>query len=312
VRTSLTTVFVALLGYVAALLSGLARGLAHPVLARPCRPSTKTAANATAPEGAWSDDATLYGPRSHRLLLSRDGVDDREALATEWRAVGERARIEIAASSRLSMELVTLAAPPTLLMTTNEDALDEIRQAKLCFALARAIDGGAPQPTFIDLPRSVLPPNRHAALATLATSRLASALAEDVSGRMSGKLARRTIDPCIRRALEEISTLAARRATHAWAVTKWCLAEGGDVVRHAFSAAAPLRLREEAERLLDVFGPPIAVEGGWERWGIAGAALARQETANALRDLRERVPCDSQDLRSLERRVEELSIGSRD
>lgn len=222
----------------------------------------------------WSAAGLSDGPTSRRWLLGDDGVDEatRVGLATAWQEAARSAHRTVAVSTRRALDLVTLAAPPELVASAHEDALGRIRRAKVCFALARGIDGRGPLPGASIAPRRALPGPRSAALACLAREVVVeSALADGVAACVNAKLARRTTDPSIRAALAEIAAAEARHASHAWEIVAWCLAEGGAPVAHAL---ATLVLRPDPPPR-DV--PREALDGGWERWGIAGAALERQE-----------------------------------
>ncbi|MBX3215914.1 MAG: hypothetical protein KF850_27995 [Labilithrix sp.] len=222
----------------------------------------------------WSAAGLSDGPTSRRWLLGDDGVDDatRSGLAAAWQETARSAHRTVASSTRRALDLVTLSAPPELVASAHEDALDRIRRAKLCFALARGIDGRGPLPGASTTLHRPLPASRPAALARLASEVVVeSALADGVAACVNAKLARRAIDPSVRAALTEIAAAEARHANHAWEIVAWCLAEGGAPVALALEATG-LRLEPSSR---DV--PHGALDGGWERWGIAGAALERRE-----------------------------------
>lgn len=225
----------------------------------------------------WSAAGLSEGPGSRRWLLADDGVDDetRVALASAWNDAALEAHGALAKSTERALDLATLCAPPDLVARAHEDALDDIRRVKVCFGLARGLDGRSALPAG-GAPRRALPRVRSAALALLATEMVVEvALAESRASRMHARLARRTTDRTIRAALEELAASEARRVADAWALVRWCVAEGGPSVEHALRALGS-RL-PPPERIL----PREALDGGWERWGIAGAALERQAHAHA-------------------------------
>lgn len=260
----------ALLGFVAALLAVAARlrgRVRSKEDVRPLRPSFGGWAVAELPDGSSS------------RLLGDDGIDEatRIELAKAWQGVALSAHRAIAASTHRALDLVTLHAPPELVVAAHEDALVEIRRAKLCFSMARAI-GGPIAPLGEDgTRRRALPALRPVALAMLASEVvLEVALARGLDARIDAKLARRTTDRAIRAALEEIASGEGRHVSHAWAIVEWCLSEGGAAVEHALRTLvgrlAPIARERSHE----------ASDGGWERWGIAGAALERQEHARVV------------------------------
>jgi hypothetical protein len=170
-----------------------------------------------------------------------------------------------------------LGAPPELIADANRDALDEIRHAELCFAIARALDGREIGPAPFPQAQRVgtLTRIRLLALARLAVDSLVDgALHEGVSARVIAKLAQRCRVPAVCAALKELAADEGRHAAHGWAVVEWCLAEGGAPVEDALLGA----LRALPERAQSAL-PVAAADGSWEHWGIHGARLEADEYA---------------------------------
>jgi hypothetical protein len=224
-----------------------------------------------APAGAWSED----GARLHVHVED----DARAALAERWRENGRTEHASVAAFARLTLDLMALGAPPSLVAAAQRDALDEIEHAELCFSLARALDGKATSPG--PFPRAArartLPQTRALALAALAVDSLVDgALHEGVSARAVAVLARRCSEPTIQAALRRIAADEGRHAAHGWDVVEWCLAEGGDAVASALRGAVvalPLTMRTPL--------PPRAADGTWEKWGIVGHGVEQEQYARA-------------------------------
>ncbi len=218
------------------------------------------------------------GPLSRRGLLADDGVDGetRSALASAWLDAARRAHDALAASTQRALDLVSLQAPPELVARAHEDALDDLRRVEIRLGVARAIDARTSLSLGAQSRGPALPRGRAAALALLAAEIVVdAALVECRSSRVNAKLARRTPDRTIRAALQEIAASEARRGAHLWAVVRWCVGEGGGAVEHALRALVG-RWPSPPREL-----PVEALDGGWERWGIAGAALQRQEHTRA-------------------------------
>ena len=211
----------------------------------------------------------------------------RDALAARWRENGRTEHASVAAFARLTLDLMVLGAPPSLIEAANRDAKDEIRHTELCFSLARALDGKTESPGAFrgaQYARS-LPASRTLALARLAVDSLVDgALHEGVSARVLARLTRRCEEPTVREALRELAADEGRHAAHGWDVVEWCLAEGGQPVAHALRGAINA-LPEQINSDL----PPGAREGEWERHGIHGAALEAEEHARAREGLVRRV-----------------------
>lgn len=207
----------------------------------------------------------------------------RKALAAQWRENGRTEHASVAAFARLTLDLVALGAPPALVRSANEDAIDEIRHTELCFALARSIDGLAESPgPFPEASRArTLVGPRTAQLAQLAVDSLVDgALHEGVSARIIAKLARRAADPVVRETLKEIAADEGRHARHGWDVVRFCLVEGGEPVAHALEAA-----RRALPTSMRTPMPEAARVGAWERFGIMSEALEAAEFETARSDL---------------------------
>ena len=208
-------------------------------------------------------------------------------LADQWRENGKTEHASVAAFARLTLDLMALGAPPHLIAAANQDALDEIRHAELCFSLATALDGRRVSPApFPEAQRvATLSRSRPFALARLAVSSLVDgALHEGVSARIIAQLAKRSAFPAIRDMLKSIAADEGRHSAHGWDVVLWCVEVGGSPVRAALLGAL-CGLPNEMRTSL----PEPAANGGWERWGIHGHALENEEYAAALAHLTARV-----------------------
>jgi hypothetical protein len=208
-------------------------------------------------------------------------------LAEQWRENGKTEHASVAAFARLTLDLMALGAPPSLIAAANRDALDEIRHTELCFSIARGLDGKTVSPgPFPQAQRvATLPRARRLALAKLAVDSLVDgALHEGVSARIVARLARRCEVPAVRNALREIAADEGRHSAHGWLVVKWCVEEGGRPVAEALKGAVRALPREMRSAL-----PAAAAGGQWERWGIHGHALEAEEYAAALAHVQQRV-----------------------
>ncbi len=197
--------------------------------------------------------------------------DSRSELAQAWRENGQTEHASVAAFARLTLDLMALGAPPDLIAASNQDALDEIRHAELCFSLARGIDGLEKSPApFPEAARArTLSRFRKLALAELAVDSLIDgALHEGVSARVAAQLAKKCESPQIKAVLKQIAAEEGRHAAHGWDVVEWCLAVGGVSVARALLGAAralPIEMRAPISR--------EAEDGSWEKFGITGRAL---------------------------------------
>ncbi|MEO6574300.1 MAG: ferritin-like domain-containing protein [Polyangiaceae bacterium] len=211
----------------------------------------------------------------------------RLALAAQWRENGRTEHASVAAFAKLTLDLLALGAPPALIAGAQQDALDEIRHAELCFSLARGLDGEAHSPSAFRGAEKVarLSRTRSLALAELAVDSLIDgALHEGVSARIIAKLARRCEMPVIQAILKEIAADEGRHAAHGWDVVLWCVSEGRAPVASALLGALRA-LPDEMKTPL----PAAAALGAWEKYGIHGHALEASEYQSARSDLVRRV-----------------------
>ncbi len=211
----------------------------------------------------------------------------RRDLAAEWRETARTEHASVAAFSHLSVNLIALGAPPSLIRAAHADALDEIRHTELCFSIARGLDGAAQGPgPFHDAqfgPR--LPRVRSIALAKLAVdSLLDGALHEGISVRLLSATLARCEDPSIREMVREILRDEGRHAAHGWRVVDWCVRQGGEVVTCALLGA----IRFIPESAPEGHGP-AAHDGSLERFGIPGTAMEARERLRGRSDVVRRV-----------------------
>lgn len=244
------------------------------------------------PGAAWTVPTPSRSPRRQDAgcvdAAALDGIPVafRGPLAARFRENGRTEHASVGAFARLSLDLMTLGAPPKLLADASRDALDEIHHAELCFGLARALDGTPQSPGPLTAPTSELVGRpRHEALATLAVDSLFDgALHEGLSARVLAVLAKRCEVPAIATILATLAAEEGRHAAHAWDVLDYCVAEGGPFVEAAVDAAV--------RNLPETFSsdlPEEARSGAWERWGIHGAALEEEMYAATIAPLRARV-----------------------
>lgn len=222
-------------------------------------------------------------------LALRPVVPDewRFPLAAQWRENGRTEHASVAAFARLTLDLMALGAPPSLLEAAQADGQDELRHAELCFSLARGLDGRAERPAaFPQAQRArTLLRFRPLALAQLAVDSLVDgALHEGVSARVIAQLAHRCEVPEIRAVLKELAADEGRHCAHGWDVVEWCLQEGGWVVASALRGA----LRAIPRNLHSAL-PAGAADGSWEHFGIHGHALEHAQYARARHDIARRV-----------------------
>jgi hypothetical protein len=207
-------------------------------------------------------------------------ADQARALAAQWRENGRTEHASVAAFARLSLDLIGLGAPSSLLAQAQADGLDEIRHAEACFSLARDLDGEEIGPVSFPAAARAAPRSRVRSLALVQLaidSLVEGALHEGLSARVVAQLAKRCEHPRIQPMLATIASDEGRHAAHAWDVLAWCVDAGGLPVRAALQGALAALPRTMESSL-----PTAARDGSWVGYGIHGDALEQEGYARSL------------------------------
>ncbi len=228
-----------------------------------------------------------------------DGLtaEDRAALAEAWTTAALFEHASVASFSRFSLELLAAGAPGELLELAHRAALDEIRHARPCFALAAAYAGEELAPGPFPLGREV---RIGASLLEIAVSTVEEGcIGETVAAVLAAEQLSRATDPAVRAALAQIAEDEARHAELAWRTAAWAVRAGGSEVRAAverglLSALARRRSAEavtttrslEAHGLLDAATEAEAMAGAMAVWWLPArgrCSTAERMTATVLR-----------------------------
>ena len=196
------------------------------------RPFVVTGESITArvdgPASDWLDDS---------IVPDVSGLDAavRAALADRWAEDAALEHASIASFARFAMDLLAMGAPAALIDAAHRAALDEVRHARLSFALASAYRGAPVAPSVFPFGGTVtLAPD----LATLAAATaIEGCVGETLSAIIASEQLAAATDPAVRRALAAIAEDEARHAELAWRTVAWAVEVGGDEVRAAVEAA---------------------------------------------------------------------------
>jgi hypothetical protein len=198
-------------------------------------------------------------------------AEERRDLAAQWRENGSKEHASIAAFAQLTLDLLSVGAPASLVLATQRATADEVRHAELCYAVARAIDGRdeSPAPFPEAHTRRELSPVRSIALSRIAVDALADgALNEGIAARLLARLGTSSASPALRAILLAMAEDEARHARDSWDLVAWCLEEGGTVAHAALTQAG--------ETMPDTLGSPLPVAarlGAWAGWGVQSVAM---------------------------------------
>jgi hypothetical protein len=159
-----------------------------------------------------------------------------EALGRDWLHDACEEHASIVAFARFTMHLASIGAPPQMIVASQSAAIDEVRHARACFALARRYGGHAMGPAALSLD-GALTPMTLAEIAALTAEE--GCVGETLGVVLAEEQLLRTTDPFVRSLLVRANIVAdeERHAELAWSFVRWAIARGGDVVRRAVAAA---------------------------------------------------------------------------
>lgn len=178
------------------------------------------------------------------------------ALRDAWQVAAQMEHASIAAFSALSLRLIALGAPADLIARTHEAALDEIRHARIAFALASAYADAPLEPArFDDVARLPVATT----LAALARETFLDGCIEETAAAVDAALAAGTAtDPVVADALRAIAEDEGRHAELAWAIVAWCVRSEPAI---ANELQALLAEQLAAPRAPESAGGPLAGHG---------------------------------------------------
>jgi hypothetical protein len=209
-----------------------------------------------------------------------------EALERDWLHDACEEHASIAAFARFTMHLASVGAPPEMIVASQSAAVDEVRHARACFALARRYGRRTMGPAALSL-EGAMAPMTLAQVAALTAEE--GCVGETLGVALAEEQLLRTIDPVVRSQLVRANIVAdeARHAELAWSFVRWAIAKGGEPVRRAVAAA----IRHAIDGTL---ATPIRNYDGidveaWRAHGRLTCADARAVAERAVREIVE--PC---------------------
>ena len=194
------------------------------------RGETRTA-NASA-RSDWSvsleSDAPAWLDPVDAATIARGWLDD---------ALAEHA--SVASFARFTLDLLALGAPSDLVLASQRAALDEVRHARVCFALSSRYSGKCVGPGVLDTEGALETPE----LASFAARTVREGcIGETIAALIVAEEARSATDPEVRRLLEGIASDEAGHAELAWKSVRWALEHGDARVRVAVARAFDIAL----------------------------------------------------------------------
>ena len=182
------------------------------------------------PRADWTDGA------GERIDLSRV-VDARvrDAARLAWLDAAALEHASVATFARLSLELLALGSPPSLVADAHAAAQDEIRHATSSYAIASTLGAHVVGPGALAAGAAPLAAPTLERIASEAL--LDGCFGETLASLMAAEGAARAEDPALQRVLDGIAEDEARHAELAWRILAWALASSPSTVAPALEAA---------------------------------------------------------------------------
>jgi hypothetical protein len=162
--------------------------------------------------------------------------EERAELGRSWLVEARAEHASIAAFSALSLDLISIGAPPSLVERAHRAGLDEIVHARLCYSLASAYAGRSLGPgAFPEARASRRVGSLDRELARIAVESLADGcLVEGYAAAVAVEARDRAADPTVVSTLRVIARDEARHVALAWSIVEWCVEKGaGEAVASA-------------------------------------------------------------------------------
>lgn len=203
------------------------------------------------PSVARTEARTDWARAIGAIATAHLGAEERVALAAHWTREAAFEHASIASFAQLTLDLLSVGAPPDLLEATQRATLDEIEHARVSFALA-GIYGARP----VGPSALAALPGTSRTLAALARSTFVDAcVGESVASAALAEASRASGDPVLAGLLQAMSSDEERHAELAWRIVAWALRTGGADVARVLEDAKDEIARELASLTHDGASP---------------------------------------------------------
>ena len=167
----------------------------------------------------------------------------RETLAGHWREVGLMEHASIAAFARFALQLLSVGAPPELLLQTQDAMRDETHHATVAFALSSAYAGREVGPGQLPL-HGALDDQEPEDILRLVIRE--GCIGETVAAVEAAEAAARAEDPTVKKVLERIAADEQRHADLAWRYVAWAISEDASFASVLLSEVVAKRAERHA------------------------------------------------------------------
>jgi hypothetical protein len=172
---------------------------------------------------------------SFKRIVDTLPQDIREQLANRWSNMALAEHASVGSFSRFSLQLLSVGAPPEMLVLSHKAALDEIKHAKMCFAIASVYAGTHLSPGPLPLDGNILgdldlPTIVHATI-------VEGCIGETISAMELSHAISLCKVPTLQKTLTTILEEESRHAQLAWGFVRWALKQSDTIkpiVKDAF------------------------------------------------------------------------------
>ncbi|MEJ7732088.1 MAG: ferritin-like domain-containing protein [Polyangiaceae bacterium] len=211
-----------------------------------------------------------------RPSLAGLSAAQRNALASAWLGDALLEHASVASFSRFAIELMAVGAPADLLDDAHSAARDEVKHARLCFALAGAYAGHALEPEAMASLRGLVISTDLADVAARAVAE--GCVGETLAALWAAEQLEAATDAAVRDVLAQIAEDEARHAALAWRFVAWAVRTGGEAVH-----AAVARSFAEAIAAIEVDAvEPVDADPSLSGHGRLGQASLRAVARAAI------------------------------
>jgi hypothetical protein len=208
------------------------------------------------PSVARTLERTDWAAAIGALATTHLSAEERAVLADHWTREAAFEHASIASFAQLTLDLLSVGAPPDLLEATQRATLDEIEHARITFALATAYGARPVGPAAL-----AALPGTSRTLAALARSTFIDAcVGESVASAALAEASRASSDPVLRDLLATMSRDEERHAELAWRIVAWALRAGGAEVAQVLELAKDEIVTELVSLARDVAASPADAE----------------------------------------------------
>ena len=159
------------------------------------------------------------------------------AIAMKFANQGEGEHASIASFARHTLQLMTMGAPPTLLMGSQKASLDEIKHARMCYSVAEAFLGKNVQPNDLEIDGGIKALSRQDVIKSVINEGCIGETIAAVQAQLGSQYVRQ---PMVKNILEKIASDESNHAQLAWTTVQWArnrFPDLRDIIEETFRAS---------------------------------------------------------------------------